>query len=162
MKDTNNIRILLQNLNGEPLSGDDFTINITDDNTLFDYMNDIVPQENITYWPWTKGQQSAGVLDDGREAMLAYAELSTSRLVAGHDARLTVTSNDNGRTIIDIPLVNYLLLLKSQEFDKMGAQEFLDRESRWAITFFLQGDGTWMNAYIKVNDWIVRINNTEF
>ena len=44
----------------------------------------------------------------------------------------------------------------------MGAQEFLDRESRWAITFFLQGDGTWMNAYIKVNDWIVRINNTEF
>lgn len=162
MKDTNNIRILLQNLNGDSLSGDDFTINITDDNTLFDYMNDIVPQENITYWPWTKGQQSAGVLDDGREAMLAYAELSTSRLVAGHDARLTVTSNDNGRTIIDIPLVNYLLLLKSQEFDKMGAQEFLDRESRWAITFFLQGDGTWMDAYIKVNDWIVRINNTEF
>ena len=162
MKDTNNIRILLQNLNGDPLSGDDFTINITDDNTLLNYMNDVVAQQEITYWPWTKGQQSAGVLDDGREAMLAYAELSTSRLVAGHDARLRVTANDNGRTIIDIPLVNYLLLLKSQEFDKMGAQEFLDRESRWAVTFFLQGDGTWMDAYIKVNDWIVRINNTEF
>lgn len=161
MKDTNNIRILLQNLNGEPLAGDDFTFSITDDNTLFNYANELIPDGGITYCPWVKGQESAGILENGETATLAFAELSTSRLMAGHDARLVISRAKDGKKIIDIPLVNYLLLLKSQEFDKMGSQEFLDRESRWNLTFFLLGDDTWMNAYIRINDWIVRINEAE-
>lgn len=161
MKDTNNIRILLCNLNGEPLTGDDFDITISDDNTLFDWDNNVVAQGGITYWPWTKGQASSGVLGEGNESLVAFAELSTSRLMAGHNARLTVTRTRDGRQIIDVPLINFLLLLKSEQFGKMGNQEYLDRESRWALTFFLQGDGSWMDVYIMINDWIVRINNAE-
>ena len=163
MKDTNNIRVMLCNLSGEPLGEDDFTVDITDDNTLLSSAtNDVLPAGEVTYRPWTKGTASAGVLPDGAESVIAFSELSTSRLIAGHDARLVVTRTRDDRRIIDVPLINFLLLLKSQEFERLGSQEFLDRESRWALTFFLQGDGSWMNVYIRINDWIVRINNTEF
>lgn len=163
MKDTNNIRVMLCNLSGEPLGEDDFTVAVTDDNTLLSSAtNDVLPAGEVTYHLWTKGTASAGVLPDGAESVVAFSELSTSRLIAGHDARLVVTRTRDDRRIIDVPLINFLLLLKSQEFERLGSQEFLDRESRWALTFFLQGDGSWMNVYIRINDWIVRINNTEF
>lgn len=163
MKDTNNIRVMLCNLSGEPLGEDDFEVTVTDDNTLLSSAtNDVLPAGEVTYHPWTKGTASTGVLPDGAESVVAYSELSTSRLIAGHDARLVVTRTRDDRRIIDVPLINFLLLLKSQEFERLGSQEFLDRESRWALTFFLQGDGSWMNVYIRINDWIVRINNTEF
>ena len=162
MKDTNNIRILLENLSGQPADGADFIFTITDDNTLLNYDNNIVADNQYTYYPWTSGQVSAGMLDDDTEALLAFAELSTSRLIAGSGAKLLIQRRDDKQTIVDIPLINFLLLLKSQEFANMGSQEFLDRESRWNVVFFLDKSGSWINTYIKINDWIVRINNTEF
>ncbi len=161
MKDTNNIRLLLQNLSGEPVSGDDFVFSITDDNMVLDSDNIPVGGNGVTYSPWASGQVSAGMLDNGTEALLAYAELSTSRLIASHDAKLLIKRKSDMKTIVDIPLINYLLLLKSQEFESMGSQEFLDRESRWNMVFFLDNSGSWIRTYIKINDWIVRINNAE-
>ena len=58
-----------------------------------------------------------------------------------------------------IPLINLLMLYKGERYSSMPAQEFLDRENRWNITFFLTGDGVWLRTRIVVNDWIVRINN---
>lgn len=161
MKDTNNIRILLQNLSGEPADGRDFIFTITDDNTLLSYDNRPVAGNQYTYYPWTSGQQSAGLLDNGKEAVLAFAELSTSRLMSASKATLLIQHRQDMRTVAEIPLVNFLLMLKSQEFSNMGSQEFLDRESRWNMVFFLDQSGDWVSTYIKINDWIVRINNAE-
>lgn len=161
MKDTNNIRILLQNLSGEPADGDDFVFTITDDNTLLSYDNLPIAGNQYTYYPWTTGQESAGLLDNGKEALLAFAELSTSRLMASNNATLLIQRKEDMHTVAEIPLINFLLLLKSQEFASMGSQEFLDRESRWNMVFFLDRSGAWITTYIKINDWIVRINNAE-
>ena len=161
MKDTNNIRLLLQNLSGEPVDGDDFVFSVTDDNTVLDSDNMPVAGNSHTYSPWASGQVSAGVLDNGDEALLAFAEFSTSRLMQSHDARLVISRRSDMKTIVDIPLINYLLMLKSQEFATMGSQEFLDRESRWNMVFFLDNTGSWIRTYIKINDWVVRINNAE-
>ena len=56
---------------------------------------------------------------------------------------------------------NYLLLLRSDLYAEMDAQEFLDRESEWSMIFFLDSDQTWLRTYIKINDWTVRINDME-
>lgn len=40
-------------------------------------------------------------------------------------------------------------------------QEFLDRESLWSVVFFLGHDMSWLRTHIKINDWVVRINNAE-
>lgn len=165
MKNTNNIRIVLQQENGGVLSPDDFDFEITDDNTLFASDNDLIPAGKVTYTPWTTGQAQTGVVIVGDDvvpevASVAYAELSTSRLMLKNDPRLIVRRHSDGGTIVDMPLKRYLLLLRSDRYD-MGDQEYLDRESDFVLFFFLRPDGSWINTRIVVNDWVVRINDAE-
>ena len=65
----------------------------------------------------------------------------------------------DGVEIINIPLINYLLILKSDLYASMDSQEFLDRESEWSMIFFLSPNLEWIKTYIKINDWTVRIND---
>ncbi|GAB6870125.1 FimB/Mfa2 family fimbrial subunit [Bacteroides rodentium] len=166
MKDTNGIRIVLQQADGGTVNADDFDFEITDDNTLFDHTNDLVANGTATYTPWAQGQAQTGVSIVGQSQVepipveVAYAELSTSRLMTKNAPRLTVKRHADGNTVIDLPLNKYLLLMKSDRYHKMADQEYLDRESRWTLFFFLQG-GTWLNTRIVVNDWVVRINDIE-
>lgn len=165
MKNTNNIRIVLQQEYGGVLSPDDFDFEITDDNTLFGFDNDLISAGTVTYTPWTTGQAQTGVVIVGDNvvpevASVAYAELSTSRLMCKNDPRLIVRRHSDCETIIDMPLKRYLLLLRSDRYD-MGDQEYLDRESDFVLFFFLRPDGSWIDTRIVVNDWVVRINDAE-
>ena len=173
MKNTNNIRIVLQQVNGEPLDAADFDFEITDSNILFGHDNDLIHDEvlfpegeTVTYTPWVKGQAEAGVAIVGPDqvepqpVVVAYAELSTSRLMTKNSPRLLVTSRENGKTVIDFPLNRYLVLLRSEHY-RMGDQEYLDRESQWTLFFFLKSNDTWLNTRIVVNDWVVRINDAK-
>lgn len=51
MRDTNTLRILLQQLNGDPLDDNDFVWEITDDNTRHAHDNSVVPAGGVTYAP---------------------------------------------------------------------------------------------------------------
>ena len=105
-----------------------------------------------------------------RPVQVACAEFSTSRLFIDHlsTARLVVTTHNEteadgaSRTIIDIPLIEYLMLIRGFGDSWIKSdQEFLDRQSRWTLMFFLQS-GKWQQSRIVVNDWIVRVNHAEF
>ncbi len=160
MKDTNDIRILLANETGIPTDAADFNFTITDNNTRYNYLNEVISTRDVTYWPWAKGNSLLGYYPDtDLEAVVAWAELSVGRLMEHSDAVLTVTRVADGRKVLSIPLINVLLELKSEHFRKMEPQEFLDRESRWNMTFILTGDGSWLSTKIIINNWIVRINN---
>lgn len=159
MKDTNNLRIMLQQVGGEAIDNEDFDFVITDDNTLFAYDNAVISTRQVDYRPWTRGNASPGDLPDGESASVAYAEISFPRLVTYNAPRLVISHKEDGRKVVDIPLNNYLLLLKSEQFASMGAQEFLDRESRWSMLFFLSENNEWIRTQIVINDWIVRIND---
>lgn len=174
MKNTNSIRIVLQQENGGTVHADDFDFEIIDDNILFRYDNDLIhdaalfPEgETVTYIPWVKGQARTGVAIVGPDEVVpqpvevAYAELSTSRLMMKNNPRLLVKNHETGKTVIDFPLKRYLLLLRSERY-KMGDQEYLDRESRWTLFFFLRSNDIWLNTRIVVNDWVVRINDVEW
>lgn len=164
VQDTNNLRILLQSVSGEALSADDFVFNITDDNSLFDYQNAIIPAGTVTYGPWSYGTET--IVDDDDESTrsttvtVPYAEFSMSRLWTENNARLVVTRAYDGETIINIPFIQYLLLLKSNLYSDMSDQEFLDRENDWSMLFYL-GDGqVWLSTQIIINGWVVRLNTT--
>ena len=86
MKNTNGIRIVLQQVAGGIVNAEDFDFEITDDNTLFDYDNDLLPVTDVTYTPWVKGQARTGasVIVPGvapEPVEVAYAELSVPRRV---------------------------------------------------------------------------------
>ena len=160
-KNTNDIRVVLQHLNGQMVDVRQFEFEIRDDNTLLGPDNEPVPNGEVSYLPYAVGQSSTGILPDGSQVVVAYAELSTSRLVTGNSPRLIVRRVSDGGTVIDIPLKNYLLQLRSDLYAEMGEQEYLDRESRWSLLFFLDASHSWVRTQIKINDWTVRINDIE-
>lgn len=162
MKDTNNLRILLQNVDGTPVDNKDFTFIVTADNLLFDYRNNVIPSSPAIFHPWAQGTEIAGSdAEAERPVEVGYAEFSLSRLTATSTPRLEIKRVDDSRTVLSIPLTEYLLLLKSQEFQSLSAQEFLDRESRWDMIFFLDGNDHWISTQIVINNWIVRLNNID-
>ncbi|WP_455998300.1 FimB/Mfa2 family fimbrial subunit [Phocaeicola barnesiae] len=161
MKNTNNIRIILQQMNGMPVSDKDFTFRIVnDDNTLFAHDNSLIENGAVTYMPWAQGQRTVGDGEEGTgKVTVAYAEFSTSRLTVGNHPRLVIANNETDEDVLNIPLNDYLLLLKSDRYADMTDQEYLDRENEWSMIFFLDEDHLWINAQIIINDWVVRLNN---
>lgn len=159
MKDTNDIRVILASAAGSPLDADDFIFSITDNNTRLDYLNSIFSTDNVTYRPWAKGSTAIGETVEGAPSEAAWADFSISRLTAVSRARLTVSRRSDGSKVLSVPLVNILMLLKGSRYDYMDHQEFLDRESRWNLTFFLTGSQAWTGVSIVINGWVVRIND---
>ncbi len=168
MKNTNHFRFILQHMTGEPLDGLDYDFRIEDDNTLFDHDNMLLENGGVTYTPWACGSIKVGTMDEPdaaaertvvKEVQIAYADLSTSRLMTVRSPRLTVTHKASGKELISIPLNNYLLALRSEHFSWCGNQEFLDRKSDWQLFFFLDDPQHWNKAFIRIDDWTVRIND---
>lgn len=161
-KNTNNIRVVLQQLNGEEMTAGQFTFEITDDNSCMNHQNDVVSKGTVQYLPYATGQSTVGTAADGETPVHAvYAEFSTSRLTTGTSPKLVIRNAESNEDVVNIPLNNYLLLLKSQKYSDMSDQEYLDRESDWSVVFFLDPGHRWINTHIVVNDWTVRLNDTE-
>lgn len=160
MRDTNDFRIILANENGMPISADDYTFTITDDNTRFNYLNDIIPTESVVYRQWTRGDINVGISQANTPFAEAWGDISTSRLMENSDARLTVYRKD-GLRVLSIPLIPVLESYKLDvpRFRNMPYQEFLDRKNTWVMTFYLTGAGIWGGASIIIEDWDVRIDN---
>ena len=173
MRNTNIVRVLLQQTDGEPLDCDEFDFRVIADNRLMDHDNKVISTGDISYWPWATGNEQPGELPSGRPATVAWGEFSLSRIVdrsqmkgLASDAaytgpRLVVTSKADGREVVDIPLINYLLLTKpaGQPFASMSAQEYLDRENTWSLFFLLDRHYQWVQVQVAVRGWTVRFNN---
>ncbi len=164
MKDTNNLRVVLQQLDGTPVNDKDFSFRVEADNTLFDYKNNIIPTQNTIFEPWTSGQAESGVLVIGTQVeptpmKVAYAEFGLSRIMVNNSPSLVIDLADGSRNVVDIPLVTFMSLYKSEAEKDMGLQEYLDRESRWTLFFFLDKGNYWIDTRIVVNDWVVRLND---
>lgn len=170
MRNTNDVQVALQHLHGTPVDVNDFNFAIYDDNTLFRHDNELIPAGEVKYIPWATANRTTGTVDseeradDGQtEVQVALAEMSVSRLVTSNRPRLHITKASDGSTVVDIPLINYMLLYKSHNVNNMSNQEYLDRENRWSILFFLdetQSD-VWVKNVVKINDWTVRINDVD-
>lgn len=161
IKDTNNVRIVMQHISGKPVDPYAFNWVITDDNTLMGHDNKVISNGTITYHPWAIGTAVGGFMDNGAPITNAFAELSIARLITTNTPMLHVTRAKDGGTTLKIPLIKYLMLLRSELYAQMTPQEFLDRESRWSLLFLLNDNDVWQKTEIKVNDWTVRINDIE-
>lgn len=170
MKDTNAIRVLLQNLDGTEMKQEDFTVTITDANSELGWNNAVLPGPTVTYMPWeirygvigqdnSQTTQEAGRAGDMPESITTVAtlmnEFSLSRLIAGQKSTLTVRRNSDGVDIIRIPLIDYLLLIKGH-YGNMTDQEYLDRQDDYSILFFIDASNNWyMAGGIYINSWAV-------
>lgn len=164
IKNTNNVRIVLQHLSGSAVEVDKFTFTITDENGLMNYDNSLLVDEPLTYYAWRKDDGVADMDNEGTRAQstigVAIAELTVGRLVLENNPILTVT-NDKGETVLSIPLIDYALLVKGHYNREMSDQEYLDRQDEYNMTFFLDENGHWANSTIIINDWQIVLNDAD-
>lgn len=168
VKNTNVVRVVLQQLAGQSLDPSRFSFFITADNGRMDAGNVLLADEPVTYHAWrvesAQGEVYAGTGEAGRVSVsypAVVAELTTARLVKGRDVRLTVTDRDTGGTVLSIPLIDYALMVKGYYNEPMDDQEYLDRQDEYSMVFFLDEGSRWMNAYIYVNSWKIVLQGAD-
>lgn len=164
-KDTNSVRIILQQLSGEDIDADNFTYTIEESNGLLNHDNSLLDDEIITYHPWQQKQGLASVITEDTRAegdvKVAIADLSVSRLMADRQSILTIKNGDE-EIVARIPLTDYALLVKDNYNREMTDQEYLDRQDTYTLTFFLDRNQRWVSASIIINSWRVVFGTLDF
>ena len=164
MKNTNVIRILLHEMSGHDVDADKFIFEINDSNGLYDCDNNLLDDEMITYSAWHQSTGSAEIDDADVKAVtsvsVALAELTIGRMRAGDSPVLHIRNRETGEDVFRIPVADYALLVKGYYREKMGNQEYLDRQDEYTMTFFLD-EGEWVSSVIYINSWRVVLNNSE-
>ena len=158
-KDTNQVNVVLQQLSGGPVDKNKFAFYIIDGNHVLDHTNAVaVPEcESIKYHAHTISGCTAGIdIPDQQVTPLSacVAELSVSRLMKDREKEcfLCVENTETGELVFKVPLIQYALLVKG-EYGRMDDQEYLDRQDKYDMVFFLDEGYRWMNAYIYINSW---------
>lgn len=162
-KDTNNVKVVLQQLSGKDLNADDYDFALTDNNGYLAADNSLKADEQLTYPAWSKYAGEAGVSDSkgGEQTKVSavVAELTTNRLVSGHDMRLKVTEKASGKVIINVPLIDYALLVKGNYNHSMSDQEYLDRQDSYDLIFVLDEKDEWPGVVLNINSWRVVLSH---
>lgn len=164
VKDTNVIRVVLQQLSGTDMDIEKFHFEITDSNGLLDWDNSRLDDEPITYHPWSLETGYAGVEELSRattQVAVAVAELTINRMYDGESPILAVYNKESGDKVLQIPVADYALLVKGNYNHEMGSQEYLDRQDEYSMTFFLDEDGEWLSASVIINSWRVVFSDNE-
>lgn len=162
MKDTNVVRIFLNELSGHEADADDFIFEIEDSNGLYDWDNTLLDDEQITYKAWYKESVSTDTetMSRAQESVGgALAELTIGRIRADRSPILRIRSSETGEDIVRLPLAEYALMVKGQYNLGMSDQEYLDRVDEYNMTLFLN-EGKWVSTSILIHSWRVVINNT--
>jgi len=169
VKNTNDVNILLQQLSGEPVEKDSFTITVDADNGSMDWDNTVIPKNQITYYPWATAYGGADFdysdQVDGDVVVsnsACVANLTIPRMVMEQqlDTRVRVYGPDNNK-IIDIPLIDYALKVRGHYADEMDEQEYLDRNDKYDLVFFLDKNNRWVKTLIHIHAWTIVQQNSD-
>ena len=168
IKNTNVVRLVLQHLSGEYLDPADFDISLSSDNGHMDHDNSLISGYHRIYHPWavesgTTDMERIG--ENGTRAITSVsalvAEHTIGRIVPETGVNLRVRNRKTGEDIINIPFIDYALLVKGNYNRPMSDQEYLDRQDEYNLVFFLDNNLRWMNQYIYINSWRIVLQNDE-
>ena len=129
------------------------------------YDNSLLEDDLLTYLPFVTEDSSIktrAFSDEYTEYPAAIAEISTARLLDTQTPQLEIIDRETGKQLLPSnSLISYLSLLKTQDFIDMPLQEYLDRECRYSMIFFVDENLTMLKSVIQINDWILHINDIE-
>ena len=147
IKVTNKFRFILQKSGpGEELDMNDCLFEIRADNGYYDWNNDLLDDDMISYRPYyLEKVEDVGIV----------VEMNTMRLLEHKKVYLTLTRKSDGKELMRIDLIPYLLLTK-MEGHNIPAQEYLDRQSEYAIVFFYNPELlNFLSTKIMINGWTI-------
>ncbi len=169
IKNTNEVNIVLQHLSGEPVDKDDFIFSVVDGNSHMDWDNSLLEVPDTRYYAYRTMSGNAGI--DYPEAeqtsrattnmSACVANITTGRLTTEHSNRMMVqVHKKDGSLVLSIPLIQYALLVKGSHYE-MPDQEYLDRQDKYDLVFFLDEGNRWIDTYIYINSWKLVLQSIE-
>ena len=147
IQDTNKFGFILQKSGpGEELDINDCLFEIRADNGYYDWNNDLLDDDMISYRPYyLEKVEDVGIV----------VEMNTMRLLEHKKVYLTLTRKSDGKELMKVDLIPYLLLTK-MEGHNIPAQEYLDRQSEYAIVFFYNPELlNFLSTKIVINGWTI-------
>jgi hypothetical protein len=168
-KDTHRVTVILQQINGRQLSADDYEFVIEAGNGHINHDNRLLYDEKrFVYRAYDTQVTDAGLYGEDTSygnASAVVARLTISRLeINDWDTytrpSLTIYNTHTGGKLLSIPLIDYLLLVRSYYHNVSSDQDYLDRQDEFNFTFFIN-EGTWLNSEILINSWRVVLNNPD-
>ena len=147
IKVTNKFRFILQKSGpGEELDMNDCLFEIRADNGYYDWNNDLLDDDMISYQPYhLEKVEDVGIV----------AEMNTMRLLEHKKVYLTLTRKSDSKELMKVDLIPYLLLTK-MEGHNIPAQEYLDRQSEYAIVFFYNPELlNFLSTKTMINGWTI-------
>lgn len=147
IKDTNKFRFILQKSGpGEELDINDCLFEIRADNGYYDWNNGLLNDDVISYQPYhLEKVEDVGIV----------VEMNTMRLLEHKKVYLMLTRKSDNKELMKIDLIPYLLLTK-MEGHNIPAQEYLDRQSEYAIVFFYNPELLeFLSTKIVINGWTI-------
>ena len=145
IKVTNKFRFILQKSGpGEELDMNDCLFEIRADNGYYDWNNDLLDDDMISYQPYhLEKVEDVGIV----------AEMNTMRLLEHKKVYLTLTRKSDSKELMKVDLIPYLLLTK-MEGHNIPAQEYLDRQSEYAIVYNPELLN-FLSTKIMINGWTI-------
>lgn len=164
-KDTNHILIQLQNMDGLPLDPSILSFELEGFNSELDWQNSLKGNLHFWYKPWSvtssftpvgeKDPDTRGSLADSELPSGVQAEITTGRILADKEQYLVIRNLNDGKRILRIPLVEYLLLVRGKYTLGNTAQDYLDIYDDYSLVFFIDENYTWLKSRILINGWRV-------
>lgn len=165
-KDTNHVRIILQDTTGEDMNKDDFELTIEDANAFLEYDNSLRDTGTVTYMPWAKTSDKVvvGKIDtvngtaEMKEVEGVVADFSVNRMLYSHnrDMKLYIRNSHTKELVAEIPIIDYTVLgldyYRNAYKHTLDEQELLDREDEHVLTFFFV-DGKWIEQEVMIHSW---------
>ncbi len=161
---------------------ENFDVRIKGSAALLDYKGDKVKNKAITYVPYeekmvTNKSGETEVEGEVIDKALVY-DLSSSRMFERNDdkevatqnsseyddKRIVITDKRNGKVIFDHSLPWFLALCGERADKNWDSQEYLDRQDHYVLTFYVPStnDTSYnMDARIKVNGWVLNLQNAD-
>lgn len=172
VKNTNTIRVALvqvnQNENATPtraLNKDELKFSIYDNNGFMNYDNSLLGDDLLTYKPFVTKQSSVttrafNVVDTEYPAVIT--EMSVARLMQDQNPELSIIDSKYNKSILKKgDLIDYLNLLRIEQYASMPLQEYLDREDNYSMLIFVDENLTLINSVIEINGWVIQLNDFE-
>lgn len=174
MRNTNSIHVSLRQVQDSEaakcdVSHYDFYIVDRSDSTAWD--NTVVSNEKVMYTPhttWnTADMTTRDGTDDSNTPKTAHAELNFNRLMHRNLNDNPATMHIyNNQTNVLVAKVNLSDLLQQGRnafaYYNYSAQEYLDRESSYTTSFYLNGDKwEYINLSVSILPWVKRIQNSD-
>lgn len=161
-KCTNDIRVILMPIRaGQNLISDNYVIRIEGKNGWLAYNAETFRPDPLTYAPHRQVRIVSQAPDTENPEIdnAIIADFSTSRIIAGSNPRLIVYNKRSNLELLDIDLAWFLSLQAIGEHKtEWSNQEYLDRQDKYALTFFVD-DTTWLKSRIIVNDFVLSLED---